>query len=79
MRRRFGLIVGFAVLAFIGHGVAMRRGTGHPPVLPQTGPAAVTIVVDGATQFQTLDGFGHALASPLIYPGAQTLSDSLLG
>lgn len=80
MGRRVSLTVSFAVLIFIGHGVAERRGAGHPPVLLQTGsaaPAAVTITVDGATQFQTLDGFGHALASPLIYPGAQTLSDSL--
>ena len=41
------------------------------------GPADVRVVLDGTVQYQTLDGFGQAEPSVLVYPGPQTLSDSL--
>jgi O-glycosyl hydrolase len=44
---------------------------------PDPGPADATITVDATVQHQTLDGFGQAEPSVLVYPGQQTLSDRL--
>ena len=47
------------------------------PVEVAAGPPDLSVVVDGTVQYQTLDGFGQAEPSVLVYPGPQTLSDSL--
>jgi Glycosyl hydrolase family 30 beta sandwich domain len=46
-------------------------------IAPPDGPADATVFVDATVPHQTLDGFGQAEPSTLVYQGAENLSDSL--